>query len=137
MPDQNLRTWAVKAAERSYAPYSHVRVGAALVAEDHHIYTGCNIENASYGATVCAERVALLNMASAGGRRFFSMYIYTNNRWPPCGICLQMMNEFATKDSIITLGGAGGEEQTWPFSELLPLNFGPGHLFETQKKGTP
>ena len=134
MSNRELRQWAMDAARVAYAPYSGFKVGAALLAEDQNIYTGCNIENASYGATICAERVALLKMASQGVHRFSTIYIYSEMRCPPCGLCLQMMSEFATEDLVVTLGSLSGEEKSFVFSELLPLSFGPEYLSNKTKE---
>lgn len=111
---------AREARERSYAPYSHFRVGAALLCTDGSLYTGCNIENASFTATVCAERTALFKAVSEGKRSFAAMAIAGDS--PdcfPCGVCRQALSEFCEDDFEIIL--EDGSDYT--LSELLPRSF--------------
>jgi len=108
----------------AYAPYSGFAVGAALLTEDGTVFTGCNIENASYGLTVCAERVAMLKAVSEGHRRFRAMAITAEGEdyCLPCGACRQLMIEFMT-DVPVVLGKAGGEFRVVGIQELLPMAF--------------
>ena len=97
---------ALNARQNAYAPYSGFRVGAAIMSADGRIYTGCNIENSSYGATCCAERVALFNAVSQGERRFTAIAVAgggdkADEKCVPCGICLQALSEFLTSDALV------------------------------------
>lgn len=120
---------AVKMRERSYAPYSHFHVGAALLCADGRVFTGCNVENASYGATICAERTALVKAVSEGAREFTAIAIagglegVITEAAPPCGICRQFMSEFCSPDFIVLLALPGGEYEKHTLGELLPLSF--------------
>lgn len=115
---------AVAARARAYAPYSGFLVGAALLAEDGRIFTGCNVENASYGLTVCAERVALFKAISEGAREFLALAVACGEGpCAPCGACRQALYEFAPDLLIIMADGTG---QTWckaKLQELLPHGF--------------
>ncbi|MDD2430423.1 MAG: cytidine deaminase [Firmicutes bacterium] len=118
---------ALKARENAYAPYSSFKVGAALLAKDGSIYTGCNVENASYGATICAERNAIFSAVSSGNIRFEKIAIATDGRLtPPCGICLQVIREFNIKN--ITLVNLERKWRSYTLDELLPVSFGPENL---------
>jgi len=95
---------AVKASEKSYSPYSHFKVGSALLTSDGKIFTGCNIENSSYSLTVCAERSAIFKAVSEGIIDFEAIAVYgTENPCTPCGACLQVMSEFCNPDFKIIL----------------------------------
>ncbi len=126
---------ALKAREKAYAPYSKYYVGAALCTEDHRIYDGCNIENASFGATNCAERTAFFKAVSAGERDFsaiailggpaetqegttFSEYAF------PCGVCRQVMQEFCSPDFVIIVAKSEEDYEVFTLAELLPHGFG-------------
>lgn len=120
---------AREAAEKSYSPYSKFPVGAALLSKDGRVFTGCNVENASYGGTICAERTALVKAVSDGYREFEAMAVVCKNlkdAWP-CGICRQFIAEFGAQIKIIG-EDSGGELKVMPISELLPKMFGPGAL---------
>ena len=115
----------MQASRRAYAPYSGHRVGASLLTEEGELYAGCNVENASYGATVCAERNALFNMVSGGHQSWTTMYLYTEDGWSPCGICRQVMGEFSSKGAKVIMGSATGDEKVMSLEELHPLAFLP------------
>ncbi|MFQ5956401.1 MAG: cytidine deaminase [Candidatus Brocadiales bacterium] len=114
---------AREARKRSYSPYSRFGVGAALRTTSGKVYLGCNVENCSYGLTVCAERVAVYNAVSDGSRDFEALAIYTEaeDLTPPCGACRQVLWEFS-KDLVIIIANHGGEEEL-KLSELLPKPF--------------
>src|SRR5687768_8042451 len=100
--DQTLLAQAARSArQRAYAPYSHYQVGAALLASDGSIFTGCNVENAAYPATICAERVAVTKAVSEGQTNFTAIAIATVNAGSPCGICRQVMFEFAPDLTVL------------------------------------
>lgn len=120
-----------RAAQRAaYAPYSHYKVGCALETADGAIYTGCNIENASYGATLCAERVAIFKAVSDGHRRFRRIVVATDATSPatPCGLCRQVLGEFCDSDFEVILCGANDQERRFPFAELFPHPFNQSSL---------
>jgi cytidine deaminase len=110
-------------SERAYAPYSGFHVGAALLAEDGSVHVGCNVENASYGLTVCAERAAVASAMARGVRRFRAVAIVTNGDRPvgPCGACRQVLAEFAS--DMIVVSEVGGLRKQWTLGELLPSPF--------------
>ena len=123
MMDKELLEAALAARERAYAPYSKFLVGAAVRAESGKIYTGCNIENASYGLTVCAERNALFSAVGAGERKFTALCVVGDTQEPisPCGACRQVMAEF--KVPCIILANLKGDVKEYTLEELLPLSF--------------
>ena len=123
MMDKELLEAALAARERAYAPYSKFLVGAAVRAESGKIYTGCNIENASYGLTVCAERNALFSAVGAGERKFTALCVVGDTEGPisPCGACRQVMAEF--KVPCIILANLQGDVKEYTLEELLPLSF--------------
>lgn len=124
---------ATVAREQAYVPYSHYPVGAALLTAEGEVYPGCNIEIASYGATVCGERTAVFKAVSEGVHDFDAIAVVTSNGAAPCGICRQVMFEFAP-DLIVIMADTDGQV-TWegPLTELLPHGFGPKKLAEGQK----
>ncbi len=123
-----LRDKAIDASTRSHSPYSKARVGSALETSDGKIYQGCNIENASFGGTVCAERVAIWKAVSEGNKKIKRIYVYTHPGWPPCGMCLQVMTEFADGDLEIIIGDEKGNEKTKKLKELLTHAFTPDDM---------
>ena len=128
MDTKNLRSKAIEAAAKAYSPYSSAKVGCALETTDGSIYTGCNIENASYGGTICAERVAILKAVSDQKMKLKKIYVYTKEGWPPCGLCRQVMSEFADHNLEVIIGDEQGKETSMKFSDLMPLSFTPDHL---------
>ena len=123
MTDLQLFDLAMAARKFAYAPYSKFLVGAAVLGSDGNTWSGCNVENSSYGATICAERVAITKMVSAGILRFDRILIVTPHGEPPCGICLQVMREFAHDGSVIILSGTEGAFKEMPFAALMPSGF--------------
>ncbi len=113
-------------AERAYCPYSRLRVGAALLDEAGRIHVGCNVENASYGLTVCAERNALARAVGEGARTFRAVVIVSSRPepLPPCGACRQVLHEFAPHLWVVSIGPAGARDAR-RLDELLPGAFGP------------
>jgi cytidine deaminase len=126
--DDLLRV-AHAAVQLAYAPYSKVRVGAALVGADGQVYTGCNVENASYGLTICAERSAVFKAVAAGEKRFRALAIATDRprALMPCGACRQVLAEFCAELPIVVQGQAGPRESVL-LSALLPRAFSPSDL---------
>ena len=120
---------ATEARGRAFAPYSKFRVGAALLAEDGTVFTGCNVESASYGLTICAERVALVKGISEGRTRFTAVAVVadTERLTPPCGACRQLLWEFAP-DATVTLANLAGLTAQHSMRELLPHGFDAGSL---------
>ena len=110
MTDIELMKEAEKYSQNSYSPYSHFRVGAALKCKSGKIFSGCNIENASYGASVCAERTALLKAVSEGETEFESIAVYSpdSDNCPPCGICRQALAEFSDDIRVIYRSAENG-----------------------------
>jgi cytidine deaminase len=128
MSSQSLRTHAQAAAKNAYSPYSKAHVGCALLTSDGSLYTGCTIENASYGGTICAERVAILKAVSDKKMKITKLYVFTKVGWPPCGMCRQVMSEFADDDMEVIIGNEAGHETKMKFKDLMPLSFTPDHL---------
>lgn len=126
---QRMIDLAVKQMDFSYVPYSHFHVGAALLAQDGKLYGGCNIENAAYGPTNCAERTAVFKAVSEGYRKFKRIAIATSGEKisGPCGVCRQVLNEFAPNIEIILIN-KNGETKEFTLPELLPHSFGPADL---------
>ena len=124
---QKLVEMALAAREQAYAPYSHYPVGAALLTEDGEIFTGCNIENAVYPTTCCAERVAIFKAVSEEHRQFLAIAVATENGGSPCGVCRQVMREFAPEMTVFIANAEGIVRET-SVAELLPDSFGPENL---------
>lgn len=120
---QKLMDCAIKARENAYSPYSHFAVGAALLCEDGILYEGCNIENASYGLTNCAERTAIFKAVSEGHIKFKALAVVADTEGPcaPCGACRQVMAEF--KIPLIIMGNLMGNIKIVTIEELLPFSF--------------
>lgn len=124
MDAKELMKMARKARQNAYAPYSHFAVGAALLAESGKVYTGCNIENASYGLTCCAERNAIFAAVGAGERRFKMLAVAADSPEPvaPCGACRQVIAEFGIP--LVVMGNLKEATKTMTAEELLPYGFG-------------
>ena len=120
---QKLMDCAIKARENAYSPYSHFAVGAALLCEDGTLYEGCNIENASYGLTNCAERTAIFKAVSEGHIKFKALAVVADTEGPcaPCGACRQVMAEF--KIPLIIMGNSMGNIKIVTMEKLLPFSF--------------
>lgn len=120
---QKLMDCAIKARVNAYCPYSHFAVGAALLCEDGTLYEGCNIENASYGLTNCAERTAIFKAVSEGHIKFKALAVVADTEGPcaPCGACRQVMAEF--KIPLIIMGNLMGNIKIVTIEELLPFSF--------------
>lgn len=129
MTDQELIAAAGKARELAYIPYSRFAVGAALLATDGRLFTGCNIENASFGLTCCAERTALFKAVSEGARSFAAIAVIADSPGPvsPCGACRQVMAEFAPSMRVL-LTNLRGDTQVTTVADLLPGAFAPADL---------
>ncbi len=119
-----LTQMARDASEKSYSPYSHFRVGAALLCKDGSIFQGANVENRSFGLTNCAERSALFSAVSAGRKDFSAIAIYSpdaDSPIPPCGACRQVLSEFGSEDFLVIMSG-GNAVLEKSLGELLPLD---------------
>lgn len=121
---QELVEAALEVRERAYAPFSNFRVGAAVRTKNGKIYTGCNVESASYGLTVCAERVAIWKAVSEGEKEFTNIAVVadTQELTPPCGVCRQIIWEFCN-DIPVTFANLHGKTETVQMKELLPRAF--------------
>lgn len=129
MTDIELIEKAKKAAKNSYSPYSGYTVGAALLSKDGRVFTGCNIENAAYSPTNCAERTAVFKAVSKGVREFEKIAVVGGYRldfkdyFAPCGVCRQVLREFCDEDFVILLGKNADEYKRLTLKELLPFSF--------------
>lgn len=127
---EQLVSMAKEAVQYSYSPYSGYKVGAALLCKDGSVYTGCNIENAGYSSTNCAERTAFFKAVSEGKREFVAIAIcggkdgVIEGKFPPCGVCRQVMREFCEDEFLIYLA-AKDDIETYTLRELLPVSFQP------------
>ena len=130
MTKEQLATMAKEAMKQAYSPYSGYKVGAALISKDGSVYTGCNVENASFSATNCAERTAFFKAISEGKHEFAAIAIcggkdgVIEGLFPPCGVCRQVMREFCDDEFEIYLITANGIE-TYTLGQLLPVSFRP------------
>lgn len=133
---EELVSLALKARENAYVPYSGFHVGAALLADNGKIYTGCNIENASYGATICAERTAVVKAVSDGAKEIIAIAVSSdsNDATMPCGVCRQVISEFCTQDMPLFLSNRNGQFETYSFNEILPHAFTKSNLNQNQSK---
>ena len=128
MTDKQLIAMAALAREKAYAPYSGFPVGAALLARSGKVYTGCNGENASYGLSICAERVAIFKAISAGERGFKALAVVTESMATPCGACRQVLAEFGEDDMQVIVANLQGDKVVYSLAELLPASFTPPKL---------
>lgn len=133
---------AAEARKRAYVPYSGYQVGAALLAEDGRVFTGCNVESASYSPTNCAERTAVFKAVSEGCLRFKALAVIGGHKdqkreelgfFAPCGVCRQVLREFCGGDFPIAVAGPGGGYKVLTLEELLPFSFGPEDVPEARK----
>ncbi|RME17901.1 MAG: cytidine deaminase [Bdellovibrio sp.] len=126
---------AMDVIKNAYSPYSKIKIGAAVLTEHNHIFSGCNIENASYGATVCAERVALWKAVSSGEKKVKEILVLTDSNriaWPPCGLCRQVMSEFAIEEMKVHLVNTSlTQKQSLFFKDLFPYKLSLD-LFKTE-----
>ena len=129
MTREELKAAAAAMLDRAYCPYSHFAVGAALECADGTVYTGCNIENAAFSPTICAERTAVAKAVSEGRTDFVRIVVAGRGKdyCVPCAVCRQVLREFAPDIEVICLNGAG-EEKVFTLPELLPHSFGPEFL---------
>jgi cytidine deaminase len=129
--DQGFRS-AFSAQKKSYSPYSGKKIGAAIRLKSGEIFSGCNIENASYGATVCAERVALWKAVSEKKKiEITDVYVVSpkgSPPWPPCGMCRQVLAEFCTDSTLIHCSNSEGETHSIPFDQVFPGAFRKTYL---------
>ncbi len=134
MTDKELYALAIKAMEHSYSPYSNCKVGAALLCKNGKVFTGTNIENAAFGPTVCAERVAVFKAISEGEKAFSKIAVVggkdgtINGIFAPCGVCRQVLREFCDDDFEFLLGETENSFQNVTLKELLPLSFSPDNV---------
>ncbi len=129
VPDRQLIQAARRSARSAYAPYSNFRVGAAILTERGEIFTGCNVENASYGLCNCAERTAIFTAVAAGRRRIRQVTVYTptEKATAPCGACRQVIYEFGPDARVLCICN-GTDRIDTTITELLPHAFGPANL---------
>ncbi|MDD2446343.1 MAG: cytidine deaminase [Tissierellia bacterium] len=128
MDNKELIKKALEAKEKAYVPYSSYHVGAALITEDNEVYTGCNIEIASYSPTLCAERTAIFKAVSEGHLKVKTIAIVGDSSFTyPCGVCRQVIREFG-KDAKIIIANSEDEYKEYTLDELLPHSFGPEDL---------
>ena len=124
-----MKQAAIEAARRAYAPYSRFAVGAAVLSADGRIHAGANVENASFGLSICAERNAIFRAVADGARTIGAIVVYTSTAdpTPPCGACRQVLAEFGA-DALIVCCSDGVADRRYRLAELLPHAFGPQHL---------
>lgn len=127
MSPEELVASALRVRQRAYAPYSGYQVGAAVLTRDGAVIEGCNVENAAYPSTICAERVALTAAIAQGKREFVAIAVATANGGSPCGACRQVMAELGPQ-MVVYISDEAGRYRTTTVGELLPDSFGPTHL---------
>jgi cytidine deaminase len=127
LEDSELITLATEARANAYAPYSQYAVGAALLTASGRVYVGCNVENASYGLTICAERTAAVKAVCDGQYEFVALAVVTESGVAPCGACRQVLGEFGPAMRIL-VADVDGSYREFALSELLPDHFGPSQL---------
>lgn len=125
---------ALRAKEKAYVPYSNFHVGAALLTEDGEVFTGCNIEIASYSPTICAERTAIFKAISEGHKKIKEIAVVGDSHYSyPCGVCRQVLREFG-QDATIYVANSEDDYREYKLEELLPYSFGPDDLEEKEEK---
>ncbi len=138
IPGEVKKAWALATETRqsAYAPYSKFKVGAAIIDDRGRQYGGCNVENASYGATICAERNGILSAVAAGAKSLKHVVVVTEMNPPaePCALCLQVIGEFATDETLIWLADLKAVREVVKLKDLLPRHFGPKSLARGLKK---
>ena len=144
MTAEELLEKAAEAMGRAYAPYSGYKVGAALLTKGGRVYQGCNIENASFTPTVCAERTAFFKAVFEGERDFEAIAVVggkdgaVTGIFPPCGVCRQVMIEFCRPDFRILMGKGGGKYESVTLGQLLPYGFSAGEYMDgSENRGKP
>ncbi len=134
MDKRELIKKALEAQKKAYVPYSNFHVGAALITEDGEIFTGCNIEIASYSPTLCAERTAIFKAISEGHKKIRAIAVVGDADFTyPCGVCRQVIREFG-KDAIIIIANSEDEYREYKLNDLLPHSFGPEDLIEVNTR---
>lgn len=134
MKPEQLVSLAQEAMTHSYSPYSGCKVGAALLCADGTVYQGCNIENAAFGPSLCAERNAIFKAVYDGHRDFTAIAVcggkdgVITGQFPPCGVCRQVMREFCADDFMIYMVGPGGSYESCTLKELLPFSFSASEM---------
>lgn len=126
-----LKKLAFEVKKRAYAPYSGFQVGAALLMADGQMASGCNVENASFGGTICAERGAVMKAISQGAKTPIEAVFVASSSpqaWPPCGLCLQVLSEFCRPTTLVATFNKDKKEKLFQFSDLLPESFDPSYL---------
>ena len=128
--EEDLIQMAREAREHAHAPYSNFHVGAALVASDGRVFTGCNVENSTYGLSMCAERVAIFKAVSEGEREIAKVVVITDHDEiaPPCGCCRQMIWEFSGNNTEVVLANLAGDVRRYRIQDLLPEAFDSRYL---------
>ena len=121
---------AKQAQNKAYAPYSKYHVGACIKTDDGQLFSGCNVENASYGLTMCAETSAISHMINAGQQKISEVFVIgsSDEYCTPCGRCRQMIREFMAPDGVVHCAKKDGTYQTFTLEHLLPESFGPEHI---------
>ncbi|WP_077309049.1 cytidine deaminase [Terribacillus halophilus] len=134
MTKDELISLAKQARERAYIPYSKFGVGAAVLTKAGNVYQGCNIENAAYPVTCCAERTAIFQAIANGEKEFAEIAVVANTERPvpPCGSCRQVMAEFFTPDAVIHISNMHGNSKSITMENLLPFSFQPEDLFSDE-----
>ncbi len=123
MNEEELVRRAIEIRANAYAPYSNYQVGAALLTEEGSVFVGCNVENVSFGLTVCAERNAVFTMVAAGHKKWMNIAIATRDGGTPCGACLQVLTEFGGVEGLVHCVQVDGEVRSFKLGELLPHAF--------------
>lgn len=120
---KKLRQMAMEVAQKAYSPYSKLNIGCSILTTEGQIFAGCNVENSSYGATICAERNAISTAVSQGHTSFSAVYVYSPEGLLPCGICRQFLHEFTSPDLTIIIGDEQGNEKKLSMSDIFPRPF--------------